>query len=148
MPAIPSTAMVKSILPPNAVLPLVDKHGMLTTNGLQMLQQMFNTINGLTPTIACTAANTLNKYTLTPANIAPNFGGYTDFTSFAFVAPSTSTGVVTATVVPNTGSAATLKVFKTNGSAQASSNDITINLFYLLFYVDSLDSGNGGLVLY
>lgn len=124
-----------------------DEAGILSSSGMNMMQLIFNTINGLTPTIPCTAAYDTNLYVLTPFTVSPQFADYYDHASYAFVAPSNSTGLVTATIVPRTGAAATLKVYKTNGSAQATSGDIVANLFYLLYYVSTLDGGNGGLVL-
>lgn len=141
-------AQATSILPPNAQIPFINpQNGLLTNPALQVLQQIQTLINGLTPPIGCTATFASNKYTLTPLSIAPNVPSYLFSQAFMFVAPASSTGLVTATVVPAKGVLATLKVFKTNGSAQATAGDITINLFYLLYYVDSLDSGNGGFVL-
>lgn len=154
--AIPASALTRPIISPNPRIPLVTlqqdpqggtQGGQLSSTGLQILQQMFTALNGLTPTIPCNATFNTNVYTLTPADISPNVPNYYDYWSFAFVAPATSTGLVTATVVPNTGSLPTLKVYKTHGSAQATTNDITVNLFYVVYFVDSLDSGNGGLVI-
>lgn len=145
---VPSQYITNPILSPNPRIPWIDAQtGQLSTTGLQMLQQMFTAIQGLTPTIACDEAFAANVYTLTPVNIAPNVPNYFDYWSFAFVATNTSTGSVTATVVPRTGTLPTLKVYKTNGSAQAGAGDIVSGLFYVLYFVDSLDSGNGGLVL-
>lgn len=144
----PSRAsMMASLLPPQTRAPIVDDKGVLVPSALQMVQGYFKQINGLTPTVPCTSVFAANLYTLTPFSISPQILQYWDYWSFAFVADATSTGAVTATVVPDTGSLATLKVFKTNGSAQAGAGDITINLFYLLYFVDTLDSGNGGFVL-
>lgn len=145
--AIPATAQATGILTPNPRVPLTNKDGTMNTQTLQFLQQLVTLVNGLTPAIPCTATNAGNVYTLVPFNISPYFEGYLDYLSFPFVAPATSTGLVTATVMPTKGTLATLNVYKTNGSAQATTNDITINLFYQLFYVDSLNAGAGGFVL-
>lgn len=145
--AIPTINLATPINSPNPRLPLVDAKGNMTTPTLQLLQSIVVLINGLTTTISCAATNVGNVYTLTPFNISPKFGGYLDYQGFAFVAPATSAGLVTATVVPPLGALATIKVFKTHGSAQATTNDIIINLFYVVYYVDSLDSGAGGLVI-
>ena len=142
-----AAAVTPNIIPPNTSLPLTSQQGVLTTTGLQMLQQIQQAIKGLTPTVSCNCSNVSNVYTLTPLNIAPNVSNYYSYWGFAFVASATSTGLITATIVPNTGTLPTLPVYKTNGSAQATTNDITINLFYLLYYVDSLNSGNGGFVI-
>jgi hypothetical protein len=45
------------------------------------------------------------------------------------------------------GALATLNVYKTNGGAQATTNDVTSGRQYWLTYVDSLNSGAGGFVL-
>lgn len=142
-----------SILPPNARVPVVDEDGLLTSAGLAVLKQMQLLINGLTPTIACTALFTTNVYTLTPFSISPLPGGptsstyYTDFVAFAFVAPDTSTGVISATVVPTSGALATLPVLKAFGATPAGAGDITSGLFYILFYVSNFNGGDGAFVL-
>lgn len=161
---IPAAALTNPIVSPNPRIPLVNvapartdlsgnqlspdqsppQQGQLSVTGLQVLQQMFTSINGMTPTIACNATNVSNLYTLTPADVSPRVPNYFDYWSFAFVASATSTGPVTATVMPVTGALPTLKVYKTHGSAQAGAGDITNGLFYVVYYVDSLDSGNGG----
>jgi hypothetical protein len=97
--------------------------------------------------VPCNCTNTGNVYKWTPLNISPSVSNYYSYWSFPFVASATSTGAVTATVVPQTGTLATLPVYKTNGSAQASSGDITIGLFYVAYFVDYLNSGNGGFVI-
>ena len=72
---------------------------------------------------------------------------YADFDTFRYVADVTSTGNLSALVVTQQGALATLPVFKTNGSARATTGDQTIGLQYDLTFVDSLNSGSGGLVL-
>lgn len=144
---VPVVNIPKPIIAPSARVPFTGEDGVLSNTGLQFCQSVFTAINGLSPTITCNAVFASNKYTLTPVNIAPRIPNYYDHWSFAFVAPATSTGLVTATIVPETGILPTLPVYKTNGSAQATTNDITVNLFYVLYYVDSLNSGNGGFVL-
>jgi hypothetical protein len=78
---------------------------------------------------------------------SPLVSQYADFDTFRFVADATSTGLLSAKVVTPQGTLATLNVYKTNGSAQATTGDVTINLQYDLTFVDSLNSGAGGLVL-
>lgn len=146
--AVPQQYITPAITNPSPRVPAVDPNtGQLSTTGMQMLQQMWTSVNGLSPTVSCNAAFSLNLYTLTPVEIAPRVKNYYSYWSFAFVAPATSTGAVTATVVPATGSLASLPVYTNNGAAQANAGDITINLFYLLYFVDSLNAGNGGFVL-
>jgi hypothetical protein len=133
------------INPPNGQLQPVDRNLKWTTNGLQQQQQLFKSINGLTPTIACTASFLSNVYTLTPFNVSPQLGDYYDYWAFAFVAPADSTGTVTATVVPTVGTFPTLKVFKDN--AQANAGDILNGVLYVLYYASSYDSNAGGFAL-
>lgn len=143
-----STAAQSTSLPtPNSRVPLTNKDGTMTVPTLQMLQRLITLVNGLTPGIPCNASFASNVYTLTPFSISPQFSNYLDYQSFPFVAPATSTGLITATVVPTTGTIATLPVYKANGATQATTNDILINLFYVIWYVDSLNSGAGGFVL-
>lgn len=151
---IPSAAQSRSILPPNQAVPLTEKDGRLTSAGMAIFKQVQTLINGLTPTIACNAAFAANLYTLTPVSISPMPGNfvdeinyYLDYVAFAFVAPNTSTGAATATVVPKVGSLATLNVYKSNGAAATIAGDIVANSFYILYYVDSLNAGAGGFVL-
>jgi hypothetical protein len=124
----------------------VDDGNILTNNGWQVLAGMFNFINGTNRIIPCNAAGT-NAITLTMLAVSPLVQGYFDFDTYRAVAAATSTGLVTASVVTPQGALATIKVFKTNGSAQATTGDITIGLLYDFTYVDSLDSGAGGFVL-
>lgn len=132
---------------PNALVPLIDpKTGILTQHGVELLSSWRNFIVGMNRLIPCNAAGT-NLITLTPLDASPLLEGYKDYDAFSFVAAGSSTGSVTATVAPRDGALATIKVYKTNGSAQAGNGDITAGLFYVAFYVDSLDSGAGGLVL-
>lgn len=141
-------APAQNILTPAARLPFVDpKSGMLTIPALQLLQQHAQALTGGVPAIPSTAAHSSNKFTLTPYSNSPQFANYFDFQPFHFAAPASSTGPVTATVTPLTGLLDTLKVFKDNGSAQATSGDIQANNIYSLTYHSSLDSGNGGFIL-
>lgn len=143
-------AKTRPLTPPNPRIQWTDnqkQQGTLSSTALSIMQQHHNAIDGLTPTVPCTCTNVGNVYTLTPFNVSPQVKGYFSYTSFAFVASGTSAGLITATVVPTTGSLSTLKVYKTHGSAQATLNDLTINLFYVVYYVDTLDAGSGGFVL-
>jgi hypothetical protein len=84
---------------------------------------------------------------LTPLTATPLIEKYVDYEVFTFVAANGSTGSVTMTVVPRKGTLATLKAYKTNGSAQAGNTDIVAGSLYLAIYCDSLDSGSGGFVI-
>lgn len=134
------------IIPPNPRIQLVDAiTGILKYNGLQFLQQVWAAIVNTSQITPCTCTNSTNVYTLTPFPTPPAFQQqpYADFQMYSFVSNHTSTGLVTALVA----GLATIKVFKTNGSAQATTGDITSGLHYLFTYVSTLDSGNGGFVL-
>lgn len=97
--------------------------------------------------IPCNATGT-NVITLTPLYpVAPLIEGYRDFDRFTFVAANTSTGSITATVVPERGALATLKVYKDGGSTQAGSGDVVAGRIYDAVFNDALDGGAGGLVL-
>ena len=146
---IPASAQSTAILPPNSSVPIINpKNGLLTVAGMNLIQQIQSLINGLTPTIACEATFASNVYTLDPLSISPqpNTNYYLDYVSFAFVAPANSTGPVTATIVPASGSLPTLPVYINNGATQANSGDITVYRQYTLTYVSSLGT-EGGFVL-
>jgi hypothetical protein len=143
---IPASSQVPSLLQPQQRNPLVDDSGLLTNNGWQTLQGMFGFINGTNRIIPCNASGT-NVITLTMLDTSPLVQGYFDFDTFRAVAANTTTGSVTALVATPQGNLGTIKVFKTNGSAQAGAGDITSGLLYDFTYVGSLDSGNGGFVL-
>lgn len=132
---------------PNGIFPVVDlTTGCLTEHGLQMFSQWHNYINGMNRITPCNASGK-NVITLTPLAASPLIDKYSDYEAFAFVAEQTSDGSVTATVVPRDGTLSTLKVYKTNGSAQAGSGDVVAGSLYLAIYNDALDTAAGGFVL-
>lgn len=143
-----NSAVTSPIIPPSARIPFVDKEtGVLSTSGgLNVLQQMFTSINGLVPTLACDVAGS-NVLTLTPVAISPQVIGYVSFLGMAFVAQNNSAGLVTAMLNLPTGTLDTLPVYKDRGATQAAAGDILQNRFYIVYYVDTLNSGNGGFVL-
>jgi hypothetical protein len=143
---IPASFQVPSLLQPQQRNPLVDDSGLLTNNGWQTLQGMFGFINGTNRTVPCIASGT-NVITLTMLDTSPLVQGYYDYDTFRAVAANTTTGTVTALVATPQGNLGTIKVFKANGAAQATTGDITSGLLYDFTFVDSLDSGNGGFVL-
>lgn len=144
---IPAAAQVTPLDLPSLRIGFVDaKTGVLTTHGHQLLIDYVNYIQGSCRIIPCNASGT-NAITLTMLGVSPLIQHYNDFDSFRFVAAATSTGAVTAFVQTPQGALATLNVYKTNGSAQAGLNDITVGLLYEVVYVDSLNSGAGGFVL-
>lgn len=120
--------------------------GFLSSYGLQTLEQIWRQVAANFGTVPTEATNVVNFYTLTP--ILQSEGGrtYGNHMSWSFVSPFTSTGVVTAAVVGDE-TLPTLKVFKTNGAAQATTGDIVINSLYLVYYNSALDGGAGGFVL-
>jgi len=134
---------------PNALanMPFVDvQTGMLTEYGVELLQKWRAYSVGGNRIIPCTATGT-NLITLTPNDASPLLEQYFNHDIFPFVAAATTTGVVTMTVVPKTGSLATLKAYKTNGAAQATTNDIVANSLYVAIFSDHLDSAAGGFVV-
>lgn len=146
--SIPASAQAAPIQAPMLKMPWVDGKGMLTQTSIQFLQQIYSFVVSMNRLVPCNATMALNVITLTQLNVAPLLTQYNDYDTFSFVAPSNSTGTLTAKVVTNGGSTlATLNVYKTNGSAQAGIGDVTGGLHYLATFVDSLNSGNGGLVL-
>jgi phage terminase large subunit-like protein len=144
---ISAAATATPIPKPNSVFPFIDpKTGLLSEHGNQLLSAWYNFILGMNRVTPCNATGT-NVITLTPLDAAPLIEKYTDFEIYGFTAANTTSGTVTATVVPKKGTLATLKVYKTDGAAQATTNDIVSGSFYWLVYVDSLDGGAGGFVL-
>lgn len=143
-----STAATATPIPkPNGVFPFVDlTTGCLAQHGLTVLSQWYNFIVGMNRITPCNASGT-NVISLTPLAASPLIEAYADFEVYSFVAANSSTGAVTMTIVPRTGTLATLKAFKTNGAAQAGNGDIVAGSMYLAIYVDSLDSAAGGFVL-
>lgn len=134
-------------IPPLGRMRIVDRDGMPTPSFLSLMQQWRAYNLGGCRLVACEAAGT-NLITLTPTHpIAPVIPGYRDYDVFLFRAQHTSSGSVTATVVPVTGTLATLKVYKANGAAQAGSGDVVANSMYMAIFADHLDAGAGGLVL-
>lgn len=145
--SISTDATAAPISKPNGMFPFVDiQTGCLTEHGLKIFNQYYNFIVGMNRITPCNATGT-NVITLTPLDASPLIEGYKDYEIFAFVAANTSSGSVTGTVVPKKGALATVKVYKTNGSAQAGTGDVVAGSTYLAIYNDALDSGAGGLVI-
>lgn len=144
---ISSEATGTPIAKPNGLFPFVDPQtGLLTEAALQFFNNWRNFIVGMNRLTPCNASGT-NVITLTPLDASPLIEKYEDFEVFTFVAANNSTGSVTMTVAPRDGSLATLKAYKTNGSAQAGNGDVVAGSLYFAIYNDALDSGNGGFVL-
>ncbi len=141
-------AAVQTPIPkPNPTSPFTDPDsGALTEHGMQLMAAWHARMVGTSRLIPCTASGK-NLISLTPLTPSPTIEKYDAFDTFQFVGATTSDGSITATVVPKKGTLATIKVYKTNGSAQAGSGDVVAGSFYTATYVDTLDSAAGGLVL-
>lgn len=144
---IPSTAKPTPIVAPHASRPLVDKDGKPTPQTAIALQQTRDYVVNMSRRFPCNASTASNVITLTLLSVQPTLTQYADFDDFGFIADATSTGLLTAKVVTAQTTLATLNVYKTNGSAQATTGDITSGLQYWFTYVDSLNSNAGGFVL-
>lgn len=143
---IPAAAKATPLPRTNAPTPFTDGDGTLTRHGTQVLSAMREHVVGMNRITPCSASGT-NLLSLAPNDSAPLIEKYVDYEVFGFVAANTSTGSVTATITPRTGTLSTLKVYKTNGASQAGAGDIVAGSFYWLVYVDSLDAGTGGFAL-
>lgn len=146
--SIPAAATATPIPKPNSVFPFIDlKTGLLSEHGNQLMDAWYNFIVGMNRVTPCNASTALNVITLTPLTASPLIEGYKDYEMYGFVADETSTGSVTGKIVPKSGSLTTIKFYKSNGATQAGAGDVVSGSFYVGIYVDSLDGGNGGLVL-
>lgn len=144
---VPTAAAIPTLQNPSLGSAFVDiKTGNLSQGAYQVLQAASGFINGMARIIPCNATGT-NVITLTMVAQTLLVQQYADFDTYRAVAANTTTGLVTALVVTPQGALATLKVFKNNGAAQATTGDVTSGLLYDFTYVDSLDSGNGAFVL-
>jgi len=125
----------------------VDKDGMLTPEGLLLLEQYWRQIAAGFVTVPCVASGA-NLITLTPTLHREGARTYADHMVFAAVAAATSTDAVTAKVADAAGNAlATLKVYVDGGATQAGTGDVVADRLYFFVYAAALDGGAGGLVL-
>lgn len=144
---IPASARAQTPGEPNQRVALVDPQtGNLSSSGVGILTDMYNYFVGTSRVIPCEETGT-NVLALTMLKVSPLINQYNDYDVYKFVAAATSTGNVTAFVTTPHGALPTLNVYKTNGSAQATTGDVQIGLQYDLTYVDSLNSAAGGFVL-
>ena len=120
--------------------------GGLSQYGEVFLNLIISRINGGNRVIPTNATGT-NVITLTPLDASPLLDKYNDFDTFGFVAENNTTGSVTMTVVPKTGTLSTLKAYVDNGGTQAGSGDLTAGRQYFATFCDSLDSAVGGFVI-
>lgn len=148
MVAIPTAARPTPIPPFQKGVPFVDlKTGLLTQQAQQNRERLRNYVLGCGRIIPCSATAVSNLITLLPNDASPSLEGYIFGDCFPFWAPATSTGAVTATVVPKNGALATLNVYVDGGSSQATASDIVISQFYLACYLPISNANAGGLVL-
>jgi len=132
---------------PDGVFPFVDlQTGNLSQRGLQLLSQYYNFMVGMNRLTPCNASGK-NVVMLTPLDASPLIEKYVDYEVYTFTADQTSDGSVTMTVVPRDGTLATLKAYKTNGSAQAGAGDLIAGSLYFAIYNDALDTAAGGFVV-
>lgn len=144
---IPAAAIGTPIAKPNDQSAFVDlQTGALSTHGQQLLTQWRDFIVSMCRIIPCNATGA-NLITLTPLTASPLIEKYVDHETFRFVAAASSTGAVTATVVPRKGTLATVKVYIDGGATQAGNGDILQGRLFDAIYNDALDSGAGGFVL-
>lgn len=147
---IPNSAVPNPLAPHIPHLPLVGEGGRPTAWATQQQQGVINHVNGTGRNIpAINTGGTGNAIALTLAGSGGAGGGpllekYAFGDVFSFVAAANSTGPVTATVNPQTGSLATLKVYKSNGAARADNGDIVSGQHYVLHYVPTIDQASGG----
>lgn len=111
---------------------------------LSLLDGMFQQVAAMVA-IPCTATGT-NSITLAPIGNAPsssNLGSYSNFNTFSFLASATTTGPVSAQF----GSLASLPVYRSDGTTQATTGDLVSGRPYMLMYAAGLNAGGGGFYL-
>jgi hypothetical protein len=141
------TAPASPIPRPNSQFPFIDiKTGSLSEHGNQLLSAWYNFIVGMNRTTPCNATGT-NVISLTPLDASPLISAYVDYEIYSFVAANTTSGAVTMTVVPKSGTLATLKAYVGDGATQANTGDIVAGSLYLAIYNAALDSAAGGFVI-
>jgi hypothetical protein len=144
---VPSTAQVTPLDAPTSYPTTDQSTGMATPTHKQWMQRVFDFINTTNRVIPCNCTNVGNVYTLTLLNPQPLVTQYNDYDIYVAVASATSTGLVTAKVVTTARTFSTINVYKTNGSAQATTGDIVSGSLYFWIFNDALNSNAGGLVI-
>lgn len=125
-------------------VPIVDPQtGLPTIEFLQAYDRFRTYVNGGNRIIPCSASTAANVITLTPNDASPLIEGYRDYEVYAFIADATSTGAVSATVMPANGTLATLGVYD-DGTTQTTTGGIVSGNLYLAIFSDTLNSGAGG----
>jgi hypothetical protein len=151
--SIPSSAKARPIASPSDRLPVIGGGGAYAIDELRRQNHLRDYVVGMGRIIPCSCISAANVLTLTPNGhgaedgVGPLLEGYRFGDIYLFVADASSTGSVTATVVPKSGALATLKVYINGGAAQAGNGDITAGRVYLGVYVYSLDANAGGIVI-
>jgi len=145
---IPAEAKATPLPKPDGLAQFIEpQSGSLTSHGLQLLAAFRDYVNAGNRVIPCSASTASNVITLTPNDATPFLEKYIDHEVFVFVADATSTGAVTMTVVPKTGTLSTLKAYVSGGSTQANAGDLVSGRLYLAIFNSALDSSAGGFVL-
>lgn len=142
-------ADTKAPNPPRLDQNVIDpRTGGFTQQGYMMMQGIWRQIAAGFVIVPCTASTTANLITLTPKLHEEGAAAYGDYMTFAFVADASVSGVTTAKVQTRAAKAlATIKVYASGGSAQATTGDIVATRLYLAIYNSALDGGAGGLVI-
>ena len=146
---IPTAAKLTPIPAVNARVSYFGPDGLPTQEALTLFDRWRAYNLGGGRVIPCDATGT-NLITLVPTDASPLLEGYRFGDAFLFWAENDSTGSVTAKVQPKSTSTytlATLKVYITNGSAQAGAGDVVASSLYLAYYSPIQDSNAGGFVL-
>lgn len=122
--------------------------GRLSDYGLQMLESMWRQFGAghVTVPVQITQAN-VNVLVMAPMLHEEGAESYGTGMVFFGKTVAASTGLVTAYLTKPSRALPAVKVYKTNGTAQASTGDIALNAYYLFVYHGDLDGGVGGLVL-
>ena len=151
--AIPAAAKPTPLSRLNANVAVAGRDGLPSMEAVQHFERMRNYVSGAGRIIPCSCSTTDNVLTLTPNGHGSEDGegplieGYRFGDMYLFVADASTTNSVTATVVPKSGTLATLKVYITNGATQAGNGDITSGRVYMGVYAYNLDSDAGGIVI-
>lgn len=132
---------------PRREVPFVDpRTGRLSDDGIYVMEQLWRQVAAGFVIVPVTITGK-NVLTLTPVLAREGAASYGDHMAWAGPAAQTSDGAVTAVVTDGVSPLDTIKVYKTNGAAQAGAGDLVALSFYTFWYVAALDSGAGGLVL-
>lgn len=146
---IPTAAQLTPIPAFGSKVPLAGEDGLPSAEALATLDKWRGYGLGAGRIIPCHATGK-NTITLVPTDASPVLEGYRFGDAFLFWQETTSDGAVTALVQPKSTSTytlATIKVYITDGAAQAGAGDVVANSVYVAYFAPHLDSNAGGLVL-